>query len=229
MQKDDLVFDVGANNGNRVQPLLNLGTKVVAVEPQEECYKLLKAKFGKKIEIVTMGLGEAEGVKDFYVADTSIISSFSTEWIDSVKNDRFKKNSWAPPIKVQLTTLDKLIEKYGVPRFIKIDVEGYELEVLKGLSSPIEIISFEYTVPEQVNKIIDCLSQIEKNSGKIECNYSIGESMNLTLNNWYALNDFKQLVTSKEFIDTGFGDIYVRTQSLAPSHAGQTKMAVSQM
>ena len=38
----DLCFDVGANTGNRIDPLLQLGAKVVAVEPQKNCYRFLK-------------------------------------------------------------------------------------------------------------------------------------------------------------------------------------------
>src|SRR3982751_3963898 len=53
----DLVFDIGANIGNRVETFFNIGCNVVAVEPQEECIKILKQKFGDSIEIVEKGLG----------------------------------------------------------------------------------------------------------------------------------------------------------------------------
>jgi FkbM family methyltransferase len=207
---NDLVFDVGANMGNRVTPLLNLGAKVVAVEPQEQCQKILKRKFGSRIKIVPMGLGETEETKDFFVSNAHTISSFSKDWIDSVKEDRFKEYTWAKPIKIQITTLDKLIEKYGFPKFIKIDVEGYELEVLKGLTSPVRVVSFEYTVPEQIQKAIDCISQIEKYNSEIECNFSKGESMEFALEKWVKPTDFKNYIATQEFISTGFGDIYVR-------------------
>jgi FkbM family methyltransferase len=213
LKKDDLCFDVGANVGNRIIPLLEIGVKIVAVEPQKSCYKILKHKFGKKIEIVTKGLGESAGVKNFHISNASTISSFSDEWINSVKNNRFKEFNWNKVVKVEMTTLDKLIEKYGLPLFIKIDVEGYELDVLKGLTKPIKTISFEYTVPEQINKIIECITQIEKNDPNIECNYSIGESMVLALKVWQSVEKMKEHVVSKEFIDTGFGDVYVRIKN----------------
>ena len=205
-----MVFDIGANIGNRIRPLLNIGAKVVAVEPQKECQKILKRKFGNKIKIVPMGLGESEGIKDFFVSNAHTISSFSKEWIESVKEDRFKEYTWAKPIIIQITTLDKLIEKYGLPKFIKIDVEGYELEVLKGLTCAVDMVSFEYTVPEQIQRAIDCISQIEKYNSEIECNFSKGESMEFALNNWAKPTDFKNYISTQEFISTGFGDIYVR-------------------
>ena len=111
--------------GNRITPLLNLGAKVVAVEPQEKCYKFLAKKFGKRIKIVTQGLGENEGIKNFHISNASTISSFSDEWINSVKTTRFKDYRWDKVVKVEMTTLDILIEQYGIPVFIKIDVEGY--------------------------------------------------------------------------------------------------------
>jgi FkbM family methyltransferase len=218
VNKNDLVFDVGANIGNRTQPLLNIGAKVVAIEPQKECYESLKSRFGNKIKIVTMGLGAKEELKDFYISNAHTISSFSTEWIESVKKDRFKYFTWAKPIKVQITTLDTLIKKYGSPKFIKIDVEGYELEVLKGLTCAVDIISFEYTVPEQVQKAIDCIIQIEKYNPKTECNYSVGEKMELALKNWETTINFKKFLLSQEFISTGFGDIYIRTINSSEQH-----------
>ena len=85
-----------------------------------------------------------------------------------------------------MTTLDKLIEKYGEPVFIKIDVEGFELEVLKGLTRPVKLLSYEYTVPEQIDRVIECMEQIQKVNPKIECNYSIGESMDFALEEWQS-------------------------------------------
>ncbi|MCB0507148.1 MAG: FkbM family methyltransferase [Chitinophagales bacterium] len=211
VQSNNLVFDVGANYGNRTQPLLNIGAKVVAIEPQKACYEYLQKNFGNTIELVTFGLGAEEDIKDFYVSNASTISSFSKDWIDAVKQDRFKSYTWSEPIKIKITTLDKLIEKFGVPQFIKIDVEGYELEVLKGLTKPINYISIEYTVPEQTQRAIDCIKQIEKYNQNIECNYSKDESMQFALENWQSVTAYIQHVNSEEFIATGFGDIYIRS------------------
>ena len=211
VQKNQLDFDVGANYGNRTQPLLNIGASVVAIEPQKKCYEYLEKKFGNAIQLVTKGLGEKEAIEDFYVASASTISSFSKDWIDAVKQERFKSYTWSAPVKIPITTLDKLIEKYGKPHFIKIDVEGYELEVLKGLTQAINWISFEYTVPEQTQKAIDCILQIQKFNPNIQCNYSIEESMEFALSSWLPADAFMQHLSTQEFMITGFGDIYIRT------------------
>ena len=209
--KYDLCFDVGANYGNRTRAFLSLKAKVVAIEPQEICFRYLKEKFGKKIELVTKGLSNEAGVKEFYISNTSTISSFSKDWIDSVKDQRFKEYKWNKVMQVEMTTLDKLCEQYGTPKFIKIDVEGYEFEVLSGLSRPVKMISFEYTTPEQVNKAIECLNLIYSVNKYIECNYSIGESMEFSLQNWCSFEEMIIYIKSEKFIKTGFGDIYIRT------------------
>ncbi len=211
--KGELCFDVGANIGNRVGPLLSLGARVVAIEPQEYCYEILREKYGTRIELVTEGLGERDDVKDFYISNAHTISSFSEEFVDNVKNGRFKEYTWNEPIQVKITTIDSLIKKYGHPDFIKIDVEGYELEVLKGLTSPVQMISFEYMVPEQTAKITACIEQIEKSGSPIECNYSIAETMEFALDTWLPANQMKEYVYNKQFIDTEFGDVYCRIKS----------------
>jgi len=212
--KGDLCFDVGANIGNRISPLLAVGAKVVAVEPQESCINILRLKFGDKIELVAKGLGEREGRENFHISNIDTISSFSDEWINSVKDDRFKEFNWDKQVEVEMATLDQLIDKYGEPQFIKIDVEGYELNVLKGLTRPIKIISFEYTVPEQTGKVIECIEQLYKNETNIECNYSIGESMDLSNQEWKSVAEMNEHVLSQEFIDTHFGDVYVRMKGI---------------
>ncbi|MDB5143939.1 MAG: methyltransferase, FkbM family [Mucilaginibacter sp.] len=175
IKRDEICFGVGANIGNRIKPLLLIGAKVVAIEPQEKCYRFLNRKYGKKIILVRKGLGESESIKKFHLSDDSTISSFPDEWINAVKQThRFKEKKWNKEVLVEMTTADKLIEKYGKPSFIKIDVEGYELEVLKGLTFPVKMVSFEYTVPEQPDRAIMCINQIEKSNKNIECNYSIG-------------------------------------------------------
>ena len=74
----------------------------------------------------------------------------------------------------------------------------------------IDVISFEYTVPEQIQKAKDCISQIENYNSEIECNFSAGESMEFTLTKWLSATDFKNYMSTTAFISTAFGDIYVR-------------------
>ena len=219
IKKGDLCYDVGANIGNRVDAFLHLGAEVIAVEPQKSCYTILEMKYGNKIKIVKKGLGAEVGTLDFHISDSTVLSSFSTDWINSVKSERFKNNKWKTILKTEITTLDNLILEFGVPAFIKIDVEGYELEVLKGLSKPIGLISFEYTVPEQTDKVIECIMQLESIENEIECNYCSGETMILELNHWIKASEMKKYISNDKFVKSGFGDIYIKCKQM-PSSLG---------
>jgi len=211
LKKGDLYFDVGANLGNRITPVLQIGARVIAVDPQDVCNKFLKKKFGNRITLIKKGLAEKAGTRDFYVSSVHLTSSFSPEWIESVKNsNRFKNRDWSKKVLMEMTTLDELVNEYGVPDFLKIDVEGYELEVLKGLSHPVRTISFEYTVPEFTERLIQCIQRIEEINKNISCNYSVGESMELEIENWIPAADMIAFVQSEKFLRTGFGDVYIR-------------------
>lgn len=205
----DTCFDVGANMGNRTKVFLELGAKVVAIEPQKDCYEVLRVKYGKRIHLITKGLGQKEGTETFFLSSSTEFSSFAKDWVDSVQKDRFAgAHSWDKTETIEMTTLDNLIKQFGKPDFCKIDVEGYELEVLKGLTQPVKLISIEYTVPEQVEKSVDCINYLST-IGKITCNYSKWETMEFAEKNWKKPEEMIEIIRSKEFQDTRWGDIYI--------------------
>jgi FkbM family methyltransferase len=209
IKEGDWVFDVGANMGNRVKAFLDLKAKVVAVEPQKSCYKYLKLMFGNKIQLVTKGLGAKEGIKNFYIADSRTLATFSEEFIKAVKDSgRFGNNNWNKTEEIQMTTLDNLIQQYGVPSFIKIDVEGFEKEVLSGLSQKINALSFEYCVPEQLEQAMDCIKALKVSNPAMKFNYSVNESMKMEMEFWLSAQEMLAFLQTDKFINSGFGDIY---------------------
>ena len=213
LKPGDLCFDIGANLGNRIDGFLNAGAKVVALEPQKFCCDYLKLRFGNKIELVNKAVGAEPGESDLFESDSHTLTSLSLEYIDTVGNTRFKKAKWKRSRKVEVTTLKALIQRYGMPTFIKIDVEGYELEVLKGLDCPIPFISFEYNTPEMKDLVFACVQRLYDLDQEVEFNYSIGESMEFASKDWWNFTDFNQLIRSSAFLDTGFGDVYARMGS----------------
>ena len=206
-----LYFDVGANVGNRVKIFLKLGCNVVAVEPQPGCTAMLKAAYGKnrKLKIVRKALGESEGQAAMMISNTSVISSLSPEWVQAVKQSgRFSEHSWDKKRVVSVTTLDRLIEEFGVPCFIKIDVEGFEYQVLKGLSQPVKALSLEFT-PEFIESTFKCIEYLQA-LGNICLNYSLGETMQLALNQWVTPEEITQILQTIPENNLLFGDIYVK-------------------
>jgi FkbM family methyltransferase len=210
----DIYFDVGANYGNRIEPIIDQKIKIIAVEPQLQCIKFLRRKYGNKITIIPKGLGKVEETKTIYISNAHTLSSFSNQWIEATKESgRFSQYNWDIEQEIEMTTLDILINKYGKPKFIKIDVEGFEFEVLQGLSKPIDFLSFEYTIPERKNSIIECIDRIIEisNKNRVQFNYSIGESMEWALNEWVSPQRMKEEIGLDRFIKSGFGDIYSKT------------------
>lgn len=209
IKKGSFCFDIGANLGNRSDVFLTLGCKVLAVEPQPELVKYLKQKFKDSIKIIPKAIGATEGTANLYLSADSPLSSLSSEWINELKKGRFSQVEWNNTIQVEITTLDNLIKEFGKPDFCKIDVEGYELEVLKGLSEKIELISFEFTLPEFKERAIECVKYLEK-FGDCKCNYSAGETLVLDIPKWLEVEEFLNIF--ENLSDSGImdGDIYVR-------------------
>ena len=211
IKEGDICFDVGANMGSRIEVFLNLKAKVIAVEPQKGCIKYLRGKYKDRIIAINKAVGAAEENMVMYISKySSTLSSLSKDWIDAVKADRYKDVSWNKKEMVEVTTINTLILKYGIPSFIKIDVEGYELEVLKGLNYPVKMLSFEYTLPEQLQKTIDCLQILMNIDEAYECNYSLSEDMKYQNNEFINIGEMINFIQTNKIINSSVGDIYVR-------------------
>jgi len=211
MGENDLTFDIGANVGNRTVVFARLSRIVVAVEPQDGCLAVLRNQFGgnPKVKLVHKAVGPQEGQAEIFLCNANCLSSFSPGWIAAVrKSGRFAGLQWSHKHTVGVTTLDKLITQFGMPTFIKIDVEGYEYEVLQGLSRPVKALSFEF-VPEYVQYSYRCVDHLSS-LGKVRFNYSMGECMQLALPTWVATAELKRRLSQFTYSPAVWGDIYAR-------------------
>lgn len=213
IQPGDLVFDVGANVGSKAENFLQQGARVVCFEPQRECTKILEEKFGShpRVFIEDKGLADKTGRLQLSICSTApTISTFTEEW----KSGRFSQYSWGQSLPVSVTTLDAMIERYGCPKFCKIDVEGFELAVLQGLSRPIPFLAFEFTV-EFLRNARHCVEHLQS-LGYEEFNLALGENPRLSFSEWVnseALFAFIE-ASPDELL---WGDIYARSiQKLSP-------------
>ncbi len=209
IHQGDLCFDVGANMGSRTETFSKLGAKVIAIEPTQNCCQILKAKFDNKpnIKLLQIALGAEIGKGTLHLANYHEVSTLSTLFIEQYSHQEKHPISWDKTVQVPLSTLDQLIQEYGLPTFCKIDVEGYETEVLKGLSQPIPYLSFEYN-DRLKNKALECLDILSK-FPDLSYNFSPYESMQLSLNKWKNQVDFYQYLQDLPS-DVLTGDIYVR-------------------
>jgi hypothetical protein len=116
-------------------------------------------------------------------------------------------------VEVPVWTLDQAIAKFGVPHYCKIDVEGYELEVLKGLSQVIPTLSYEYHLRNDgVIQALTCLDYLSQ-FGELLINITPAEQPFFAGTQWWVKNDFigffRQIVPQLRGYDD-YGDIFVK-------------------
>src|SRR3989344_5990702 len=213
IKKGDLCFDVGANIGNKTNIFLKLGARVVAIEPQELACRKINELYGdnKNLSIVNKGLADKPGFLELSISeDRSVLATMSLKW---KKEGGFSKSYIGAKIeKVPVTTLDNLISEYGLPKFCKIDVEGFEEEVLKGLTKLIPYISFEFT-KEFLADTKECVDYVSS-LGNATFNYSAGESGELSFKDWVLGAELFGALEKIENKDV-WGDIYVNFKQSA--------------
>jgi FkbM family methyltransferase len=144
-----IAFDIGANRGNMTDHFLSKGNKVICFEPNPDLVNWLRSKYknNQNVIIEDIGLSDKIETKIFNLSNADTISTFSNDWIN---NSRFTgQYAWNRQIEVKTTTLDQIIDQYGQPEFIKIDVEGYELNVIKGLTKLLENTTFSFEWAEE--------------------------------------------------------------------------------
>ena len=206
----DLVFDIGAHAGNRVRAFAALGCQVVALEPQPDFARLLRARFGRsQVVVVEAAVADASGRRSLSVSErTPTVTTLATEWRDARAEDPdFARVRWNRRIEIDATTLDRLIEQFGVPAFIKIDVEGSEPAVLAGLGRPVRALSFEY-LPRVLHEVQVCLTRLV-DLGQYQFNWSVGESYQLASDRWLDASEVLATLRTPA-AQRRPGDVYAR-------------------
>jgi len=207
----DVVFDIGAHVGNRTRGLAALGCRVIAVEPQPDFARLLRALFGRSphIEIIEAAVGARAGKASLSISDrTPTVTTLAAGWRDARSREPdFDGVRWNRRIEVEMTTLDLLIARWGMPAFVKIDVEGAEPDVLAGLTQAVPVLSFEY-VPAALAEARACVDRLSA-LGSYVYNWSVGESFRLASSSWLS---GKELLTNLDSPGARLrsGDVYAR-------------------
>jgi FkbM family methyltransferase len=183
----DLVFDVGAHLGDRTAAFAGLGARVVAIEPQPELLPWLRRLVGRRDGVVVRAeaVGREPGTALLALSDaTPTVSSMAHGWRERLprENPTFRNVRWDRSVEVPVTTLDALIEEHGMPTFCKIDVEGFEAEVLAGLSHPVQALSVEF-VAGSLDVAERCVERLDALAG-YRYNAALGEGRKLLFPVW---------------------------------------------
>lgn len=210
LTEESICFDIGANSGNKALEMLEIAKMVICIEPQPDCCNTLRCRLPKeKSIIINAACSSSSSKMNMKISQYSTLSTMSDDFIAETSKNRFRGVSWDKTIEVNTITLDSIIKKYGVPDFCKIDVEGYEDTVLSGLSTPIPIISIEFT-PELKNKSFLCIDRLLSLSDSYLFNYSEGETGTFYFKEWLCPSEMISFLKSRNDFIVSFGDIYAR-------------------
>lgn len=153
--------------GDKAEVFRRVQNRVVCFEPDRMNIEFLKQRFRKHSAVVVVGkaVSDAAGTLEFNVfRDGDSLNTVSAKWVDVLEGEqdpRFGKGRRvASHYPVEAVTLDEGLDHYGPALYVKIDVEGHELNVLKGLTRPVPFLSFEVNLPHFLAEALECVAHI---------------------------------------------------------------------
>lgn len=131
----ELIYDVGVYDGQDSMFFLSQGYDVVGIDCDPRNYEVLDELEKQGATTIRLAIAEHEGIIDFYLSNRRVWSScnphIANREYDSVK------------IQVKCDTLQSIFDKYGVPLYCKIDIEGNDIIALRSLKDKPRYISCE--------------------------------------------------------------------------------------
>lgn len=204
LRPGDVIFDVGANQGSKTDVFVRLGARVIAVEPDPTSQATLRRRFvawrlhSLPVTIVGKAVSDRHSVETMWVdAPGSAKNTLSRKWVDTLRQDesRFgQRMEFAGRTLVAAVTLEELIANHGVPFFIKIDVEGAEVSVLRGLRRTVPYLSFEVNLPQFLAEGLECIEELARLDPDGHFNYAVDCENGLVLDVWLRAQDFRPVV-----------------------------------
>jgi FkbM family methyltransferase len=198
-----LIFDIGANDGTKTGIFLKLGAKVIAVEPDEHNIEIIKGKFKKyrlakvPVTIVGKAVSDKAAFETMFIdGPGSALNTLNKKWVEALQasEKQFARSSdhakFSQQKTIETTTLDSLIETHGRPLYVKIDVEGYERNVISGLSQRVPFLSFEVNLPEFRSEGLECIDLLRRIDETGKFNYTGPQADGLVSSTWMSADDF---------------------------------------
>jgi FkbM family methyltransferase len=208
-QRGDTIFDIGANEGAKTDVFLRLGARVVAVEPDSACRRILRDRFlryrlkSRPVTLVGKAVSEGVGTETMWIdGPGSAVNTLNRKWADHLieAKESFMHGhcglNFSRSETVETTSVETLMKLYGAPFFIKIDVEGYELRVLRGMQRPVPYLSFEVNLSTFRDDGIECVRTLSQLGPHGEFNYTPDCCSGFVLKDWLGPEPFCALLES---------------------------------
>lgn len=130
----DLIFDIGMHEGWDTAYYLAKGFRVVAVDANPALCQAAREKFSKEIAygrltILNLGIADTRGDFDFYITRNK------TDWSSFRKDFAARFDGDVEVVTIRCVTLDDLLTDFGVPYYLKIDIEGHDREAVLALTN----------------------------------------------------------------------------------------------
>jgi len=207
LRHGDLIFDVGANEGLKTDLFLRMGARVVAIEPDETNQLILQDRFVKfrlarrPVVIVGKAVSDKNAMESMWIdGPGSAVNTLSQKWATALSGNKARHTyghcglDFVKRRTVETTTLEELINVHGRPLFIKIDVEGYELNVIRGLRHAVPYLSFEVNFPEFRPEGLQCVALLGGLAVDGKFNYAVDCERGLALERWLDSNEFLRVL-----------------------------------
>jgi FkbM family methyltransferase len=154
---ENLIFDVGLNIGQDTGFYLSQGYHVLAIEADPKLAEAARKKFHREIresrlEVLNVGIAEKDGFADFWICEEK--PEFNSFHRQIAARDSYSHHSTQIPV----LRFASVIERYGIPHYLKIDIEGNDMLCLDGLNSS--------TLPKYVSVESEC--PLDEQSGSVE-------------------------------------------------------------
>jgi FkbM family methyltransferase len=214
VRRGDLVFDVGAHVGRHAEIFADLGARVVSIEPNPRCCaQLTRLARVRDIHVESCAAGDSPGKLKLRICQDSVISTVVEAWYEGAKRSPLHQDAqWLENVEVDVVTLDQLAERYGIPTFVKIDAEGYDDHVLKGMAFRPRAVSFEYNrlLPQTAER---CFETSTLSRG-YEFNFSRGLDLKYVSENWMSGQELCKRL-SDFAAEEEYGDVFARSSMLS--------------
>jgi FkbM family methyltransferase len=193
LRPGQLAFDIGSHVGDRVGSFRRLGARVVALEPQPLCARAIRAIYAgdRDVAVRAVACGAGPGTLTLHINSRNpTVTTASPEFVRAADGaGGWEGQVWDQAVDVTVTTLDALVAEHGLPQFAKIDVEGFEAEVLAGLSRQLPVLSFEFTTIQR-DVAVRCLDHL-MGLGDYRFDVSLGETHQLTFDRWVTATEMQ--------------------------------------